>query len=146
MYNKLQDDLKTYMKNKDNEKLSVVRLLYSQIKNEAINLRISDISDDIFFSVLKKSIKQIKENIDNYTHLGRDDLSKKEQYELSILSEYLPQQLSDEDLFNVVKKEVDKIDNFSQKDIGTIIKRITEDYKNQVDGKRVSDIISKSFL
>ena len=67
MYNKLQDDLKTYMKNKDNEKLSVVRLLYSQIKNEAINLRISDISDDIFFSVLKKSIKQIKENIDNYT-------------------------------------------------------------------------------
>ncbi len=146
MYNKLQDDLKTYMKNKDNEKLSVVRLLYSQIKNEAINLRISDISDDIFFSVLKKSIKQIKENIDNYTHLGRDDLSKKEQYELSILIGYLPKQLSEQDLFNIVKQEVNKIENFSQKDIGIIIRKITEEHKNQVEGKRINDIISKSFL
>lgn len=146
MYNKLQDDLKTYMKNKDNDKLSVIRLLYSQIKNEAINLRVSDINDDIFFSVLKKSIKEIKENIENYNKLGRDDLSKKEEYELSVLSEYMPKQLSDEDLFNIVKKEVTNFSNFSQKDIGIIIKKITEEYKNQVDGKRVSDIISKSFL
>ncbi len=146
MYNKLQDDLKTCMKNKDNEKLSVIRLLYSQIKNEAINLRVTDISDDIFFSVLKKSIKEITENIDNYSKLGREDLSKKEKYELSILSDYLPKQLSDEDLFNIVKEEVNKIEGFSQKDIGIIIRKITEEYKNQVDGKRVSDIISKSFL
>jgi hypothetical protein len=146
MYNKLQDDLKTCMKNKDNEKLSVIRLLYSQIKNEAINLRVTDISDDIFFSVLKKSIKEITENIDNYSKLGREDLSKKEKYELSILNDYLPKQLSDEDLFNIVKEEVNKIEGFSQKDIGIIIRKITEEYKNQVDGKRVSDIISKSFL
>ena len=146
MYNKLQDDLKIYMKNKDTEKLSVIRLLYSQIKNEAIHLRVMDISDDIFFSVLGKSIKQIKENIENYDNLGREDLSKKEQYELSILIGYLPKQLSEQDLFNIVKQEVNKIENFSQKDIGIIIRKITEEHKNQVEGKRINDIISKSFL
>ena len=146
MYKKLQEDLKEAIKTKDRDRLSVIRLLSSKLKDESINLHVKEISDDVFFDVLKKYIKQNKENIINYNNLNREDLAKKEEYELSILELYMPVQLSEDELIDIIKKEVSGIANFSQKDIGVIIKNITEKYTNRVDGKRISDIIRKLYL
>jgi uncharacterized protein YqeY len=146
MYKKLQEDLKEAIKTKDRDRLSVIRLLSSKLKDESINLHVKEISDDVFFDVLKKYIKQNKENIINYNNLNREDLAKKEEYELSILELYMPVQLSEDELIDIIKKEVSGIADFSQKDIGVIIKNITEKYTNRVDGKRISDIIRKLYL
>ena len=93
MYKKLGEDLKIYMKNAEKEKVSVLRLLLSQIKNEAIKIGANDISDDMVLNVLKSSIKEVEENIGNYTQLGKKELVDKEEFELSVLKSYMPKQI-----------------------------------------------------
>jgi uncharacterized protein YqeY len=146
MYKKLGEDLKIYMKNSEKEKVSVLRMLLSQIKNEAIRIGIKDISDEIVFNVLKRSIKEIEDNIINYTQLGKMELVDKEKFELSMLKSYMPEQISDEELINLVKKEIDSIKNFSQKDMGSVITSITTKFKFQVDSARIAKIIKEKYL
>ena len=129
MYKKLGEDLKIYMKNAEKEKVSVLRLLLSQIKNEAIKIGANDISDDMVLNVLKSSIKEVEENIGNYTQLGKKELVDKEEFELSVLKSYMPKQISDEELSDLVKKEINSIENFSQKDIGRVTLKYLKELK-----------------
>jgi hypothetical protein len=146
MYKKLGEDLKIYMKNAEKEKVSVLRLLLSQIKNEAIKIGANDISDDMVLNVLKSSIKEVEENIKNYSQLGKKELVDKEEFELSALKSYMPKQISDEELFDLVKKEINSIENFSQKDIGRVIGNITSKFKFQVDSARIVKVIKEKYL
>ncbi|MCL4393043.1 GatB/YqeY domain-containing protein [Patescibacteria group bacterium] len=137
MYKKFLDDLKDSMKKKDTERLSVLRMLLSSIKNEQINLHTDDVDDDLFFKVLSKNIKQLNESIEIYKKSGNEERALKEEKELNILQSFLPEQLSDSDLSDLVAKEISKIDNFSQKDIGKVMNSISDKYKNMVDSQRI---------
>ena len=137
MYNKLLDDLKISMKSKDTQRVSILRMLLSSIKNEQIASHSDEVSDDLFFSVLSKSIKEINESIDIYKKSNHIDKALKEEKELLILKSFLPLQISQEELGGIVKEKISKIDNFSQKDIGKVINEISSEYKNMVDSQRI---------
>lgn len=137
MYNKLLDDLKISMKSKDTQRVSILRMLLSSIKNEQIAYHLDEVSDDLFFSVLSKSIKEINESIDIYKKSNHIDKALKEEKELLILKSFLPLQISQEELEGIVKEKISKIDNFSQKDIGKVINEISSEYKNMVDSQRI---------
>ena len=137
MYNKLLDDLKISMKSKDTQRVSTLRMLLSSIKNEQIAYHSDEVSDDLFFNVLSKSIKEINESIDIYKKSNHIDKALKEENELLILKSFLPLQISQEELEGIVKEKISKIDNFSQKDIGKVINEISSEYKNMVDSQRI---------
>lgn len=143
MYQKLQSDMKIYMKNKDSVRLSVLRLLLSDIKNESIATHVDVPSDDLVFKVIVKNIKQREESIKIYRDINNVGLADSEEKELIFLREFMPQQLSDQELEDIVKSEIGKIDNFKVQDMGKIIGNISKDYPNMVEGKRISDVVRK---
>ncbi len=143
MYQKLQDDMKIYMKNKDSFKLSVVRLLLSDIKNETILKHVDVPSDDLVFQVIAKNIKQREESIKIYKDINNVDLAESEEKELIFLNEFMPQQLSDKELEDIVKLEIGKINDFKMQDMGKVISQISKDFPNRVDGRRISDVVRK---
>ncbi len=146
MYNTLLEDIKSAMKTKDSEKLSVLRLLYANIKNSLIDNSSKQVDDKFFYNILSKYIKELEENIENYSKLGRVDLVDKEEYELKVLKNYLPTQLTDEEIYSLVKSEVDKISDFSIKNMGEVINNISKEYEYRVTSKKISEIIRSKFL
>ena len=95
---KINDNLKNAMKAHDKETVSVLRLLISAFKYEAINAKKDELSDVEVISVLQKQAKQRKDSIESYEKANRVDLVEKEQFELNVIESYLPKPLSDEDL------------------------------------------------
>lgn len=135
--------MKIYMKSRDSFRLSVLRLLLSDIKNEIIATHVDMPSDDLVFKVITKNIKQREESINIYRDINNIDLADSEEKELIFLREFMPQQLSDQELEDIVKLEIGKIDDFKMQDIGRVIGKISKDYPNRVDGKRISDSVRK---
>ena len=118
MFEKISNDLKTFMKSKQELEVSVLRMLIADLKNEMINLQLVSIDDGTFFKVLRRNITKREEALDIYTKANREDFVDKEKKEIDILKKYLPVQLSDLDLESLVKEEISNVKNFSQKDIG----------------------------
>ena len=91
---RINDDVKTAMRNKDRERLATLRLITAAIKQKEVDERI-ELNDEQVVSVLEKMIKQRKDSIEQYEKAGRTELADKEKAELSIINEYMPAQLSD---------------------------------------------------
>ncbi len=145
MFEKISNDLKTFMKSKQELEVSVLRMLIADLKNEMINLQLVSIDDGTFFKVLRRNITKREEALEVYIKANRKDFVDKEKMEIDILKKYLPMQLSDLDLESLVKEEISNVKNFSQKDIGLIIKNLSSRFPNQVDGRRISEIIKRSI-
>lgn len=145
MFEKISNDLKTFMKSKQELEVSVLRMLIADLKNEMINLQLVSIDDGTFFKVLRRNITKREEALEVYIKANRKDFVDKEKMEIDILKKYLPMQLSDLDLESLVKEEISNVKNFSQKDIGLIIKNLSSRFPNQVDGRRISEVIKRSI-
>lgn len=138
---KLQEDQLTALKSKDSEKLSVLRFVISQIKNKEIDKK-SELNDEETIAVLKKIAKELKESIEAFEKGDRDDLVENSKKQLNIVSQYLPAEISDDEL----KKEVEKIigDNKSLYDqnpkaiIGICMKLL----KSKADPSRIMKVLS----
>ena len=96
--NQIIEDIKKTMKAKNSSRLEVLRFLLSQIKNKEITLRPTPITDQDIISVIQKQAKQRQEGIEQFQSGGRKDLAEKEQKELMILKEFLPQPLTENEL------------------------------------------------
>ncbi len=143
MFEKISNDLKNFMKSKQELHVSVLRMLIADLKNEMINLQLESLDDGTFFKVLRRNITKREEALDIYVKANRYDFVDKEKKEIDILKKYLPVQLSDLDLESLVKEEISNLKKFSQQDIGLIIKNLSSRFPNQVDGRRISEIIKK---
>ena len=141
----INSDLKAALKNKDSIRVSTLRLLISAINYFLIDERKDTLSDDAVIGIIQKQVKQRNDSIESYQKGGRNDLKEKEQAELHILESYLPQQLSDEDLLQLVKDVISEVGATSKKDMGLVIKNVLEKGKGVVDGKRASQCVS-TFL
>lgn len=136
---KLDADLKAAMKNADAFRVGVLRLLKSAIQNETIAKRGADgiLSDEEVLSVLKREAKKRKESIAIYTESGRDDLADIEIKELDFLSEYLPAEISREEIEKTVKEIVDSgVVEFS-----AAMKEAMSRFRGAADGKVVSEVV-----
>ncbi len=141
---KLQQEMKTALKNRDKDRLSVIRMLISEVKKAQIDAK-RDLSDEEIISVLQKYAKQRKEAIKQYRDAGREDLAEKEEKELEIVSEFLPQPLSQEEIEKIVSDTIKELNATSMKDMGKVMKAVMEKVKGRADGSIVSSIVKSKL-
>ena len=131
-----KDYIQAY-KAKDQVKLGTLRLLKTAAKNRQVEL-MRPLEDDDYMDVLLREVKQRQDSIEQYTSAGRADLAEKEAAEAAVLQSYLPAQLSEEELAEVVEKTVAPLLDGGMKNMGRAISAIMAEYKGRVDGKAVS--------
>ena len=137
---KINDDLKNAMKEKDKDKLNVIRMLKSAIQLSKIELK-HDLSDDEVIDVISKQIKMRKDSITEFSKANRDDLVKQYQLEIGILNSYMPEQLSYEEVIKIIEEVINDIKPDSMKQMGLIIKTVSPKVKGKYDMGEVSKIV-----
>ena len=148
--NKIDEDYKQSIKNKDQGKIDTLRLIRSAIKDKDISSRTSENKDGIkdpeIMSLLINLIKQRKDSIEQFQKAKRDDLIKNEQNEIEIIKEYLPQQKTQEETEKIIN-EIIKNNNFeSIKDMGKLMSIIKNDYSGEVDMGLVGKIAKSKLV
>lgn len=138
MRNQILEDLKTAMKNQDKERLLVIRMVKGSIQMSELNKK-HELSDEEVLDVISKEIKSRKDSIVEFEKGNREDLIKKTQNEIDILKEYLPKQLSNEEVEEIINNVFELIKPTSTKDMGKIMKEV----KPQVVGKADMGFVSK---
>ena len=142
MLNKINEDLKTAIKQGDNVSKSVLRYLKSEIHNREISIG-STLTNEQIVDVLNKQAKQRRESIEAYTNGHRSDLVEVEEKELSIIMNYLPEQLSQPEIEDIVKEGIKETKATSSQDIGKIMSWVMPKVKGNADGKIISATVNK---
>ena len=144
---KIESDYQNSLKSKDKEKISTYRLILASIKDLDIANRSGpkkkETDDNDVKQLLKKMIKQRSESIEIYKKNNREDLLKVEENEVSILLNYLPKQLSDEETKNVCLEIVKKINAESIKDMGKVMGELKKNYSDNLDFSKAGSILKE---
>jgi uncharacterized protein len=136
------EDIKTAMKSKDELTLGVLRMLNAGIKNREMELPAGiKMTENDVLGVLKKSVKQRQESIDQFEKAGRNDLSDKEKNELKVVEKYLPKQMSREAIEKIVTEVVAALGANSIKQMGAVIKEVQARTAGAADNKTVSELV-----
>ena len=142
---KLKDELIKAMKDKDKLKVSTLRMVNASIKDLEISQRTNnqedEISDNEIIDILVKMVKQRKEAADTYKQGNRDDLSKKELDEIKIIEEYLPKQLSEDEIIKIIEDLISKNNISDISGMGLLMSEIKKKYSGQLDLGLASKII-----
>lgn len=138
---KIMADVKAAMIAKESLKLGALRMLQAAIKNREIEVRPEAITQDDVMGVIKKLVKQRKESIEQYQQANRQDLVDKEAEELKILENYLPAQMSREQIEPIVNEVIAALGAKSVKDMGPVMKEVIARTAGTADNKIVSEII-----
>ncbi len=141
----IESDTKEAMKARDSERVSALRMVSSAIKNKMIEVRPNELTDDDVIGVLKKLSKQRKDSIEQFQKAGRDDLVEKEQRELSVLEKYLPEQMSEAQINEIVDSCIAETGASSMKDMGKLMGAVTAKTKGSADNKLVSQIVKSKL-
>jgi uncharacterized protein YqeY len=142
LIDRIRDELKTAMKARNQARVDALRFLLAEAKNVGINER-REIDDGVVAAVLQKLTKQRREGIDQFRAAGREDLVKKEEAELAILSEFLPRQLSDAELETRLRDIISETGAASKKDMGKVMKLAVERLQGAADGKRIQSAAAR---
>ena len=137
---KLQEDLKSSMKNKDNTKKSVVTLIRASIKQFEVDNRV-ELDDSQVIDIIAKLLKQTKDSLNEFKKAGREDLATQAEAEI----EYLPQQLSEEELNEIVIATISEVGATSMKDMKQIMSSIMPKVKGRADGKLINELVRKNL-
>lgn len=141
---KLKDDLKASMKSQDKMSMAVLRMLNSDIKNKEIEL-IKEIGDDEIVKIIKSNVKKRKDAIGLYMQGNRTDLAKQEEQELLVLQRYLPKEMDEAILREIVKNVISKTGLKKSTDFGALMKEIMKETKGNADGKTASAIVKEEL-
>ena len=138
----IRADLTVSMKARTAERTSTLRMLQSAIKYEQINLG-HELSDEEALAVIRKSVKQRLDSVEQYTKGNRLDLASKESAEIEMLKVYLPPELSDAELESGLRDIIASTGAQSKKDMGKVMKEATTRYKGRVEGKKIQEVVSR---
>lgn len=144
MLARLQEELKTSMKNKDEVRTSVLRMLISDFKYAQIEKR-GELDEGESNQVIKRAIKKRKESIEMYEKGGRPDLASKESAELKILQEFVPPEMDEAAIRQRVEEVIAELGAKDKKEMGRVMKEILSRYKGQIDGKIAQKIVSEKL-
>ncbi|OCL25220.1 glutamyl-tRNA amidotransferase [Orenia metallireducens] len=139
---RLLEDMKTAMKSKDKERLSVIRMARAAIKDKEINER-KDLTDEEVIEVLAKLVKQNKDSITEYEKAGQEDKVKDLENEIAILQDYLPKQLSEEELVEIVEEVIAETKAESMRDMGKVMGVIMPKVTGRADGNVISQLVKE---
>ena len=140
----ISDDVKTAMRNKDKERLGVLRMLSAAIKQKEVDERV-ELDDTGTLAVLDKLAKQHRDAITQFRDAGRTDLVEKETYELGVVQEYLPQPLDEGELLALVKAAVAEAGAGSMQDMGKIMGLLKPRVQGRADMGRVSALVKQEL-
>ena len=142
---KIEEKLNESLKNKDKTVFPTLRLIISAIKDFKIAQKVKEgsLKDQEIISILKKMNKQRNDLCEAYKKAGREDLLKKEQEEISIINNFLPKQMSDEETKKICKKVIENVGATSMKDMGKVMGALKKDYGDVLDFSKVSNFIKK---
>lgn len=141
---KINEDVKTAMKNQEKNKLNVIRMLKSAIQLSKIELK-HDLSDEEVIDVVAKQIKMRKDSMKEFEKASRKDLVDQYQQEIDILNEYLPEQLSLDEVVAIIDEVFAQVQPTSPKQMGLLMKEITPKVKGKFDMGEVSKIIKEKL-
>ena len=144
MLNKLQEELKIALKAGERAKMIGLRNIIGKIKAAQID-KGESLTDEESLKILKTAAKQLKESIDQYQKGGRDDLAEKEAFELSLFEKYLPEQLSEEQIREIVKNIVKNTGAGSMQDMGKVMGATMKELAGSADGKIVQKIVKEEL-
>lgn len=142
---KISKDYIQAMKDKNSLKSSTLNFLRAQIKNVRIDKKLDKVEDSDVIAAIKKQIKQRQESIAQYEQGNRRDLAEKESAEMAILKTYLPQEISPEELAQIVKDTVKESGAQSMKDMGAVMKLLMPKISGKADNKLVSDLVKQAL-
>lgn len=137
---RLEQDMKVALKNKDKTKLSVIRMLRSAIKNAEIE-RGRPLEEEEVLDVLARELKQRKESLQEFEKAGRSELAEKAKAEIAVVQAYLPTPLSEEELRKLARQVIDEVGASTPADMGKVMKELIPRVKGRADGKEVSRIV-----
>ena len=144
LYDKLMADMKDAMKAHNMQSVNAVRSVIAKVKDLTVNAG-KEITDDAVVSVFAKGVKQREESIAQFESAGRAELAAGEKTELEFLKGYLPAQLSEAEVAEVVKTTVAELGATSKKDMGRVMKEVMARVKGQADGKLVSRLVGAAL-
>lgn len=139
---RIYQDIVTAMKEKEKDKLSVLRMLKGSLQLESIN-KGKELTDDVVIDVISREIKQRNESIAEFTKGGREDLANETAKEIEILKAYLPEQLSEEEIVTIIDQVFARVAPTSAKDMGKVMKEVTPLVKGKADMSFVSALIKE---
>ena len=139
---KINNDLKEAMKNKDSFKLGVIRMIKGAMQLAKPNPR-EELTDDDVITVISKQIKMRNDSIKEFEAAGRSDLVEQNKKEIEILNAYMPKQLSEEELTEIIDKVFEEVKPTSQKDMGLIMKNISPLVKGKADMSLVNKLVKE---
>ncbi len=147
LYEKLTNDMKEAMKSHDKESLSTLRLLKSAVDLYLVNnnLERNHASDEVVIDVASKQVKTHKESIEEFKKGNRLDLVEGLEKEIKLLSTYLPEQMSEEEIISNIDKVFEEIKPTSMKDMGAIMKALNPIFKGKADMKFVNEIVKSKL-
>ncbi|PJE69200.1 glutamyl-tRNA amidotransferase [Candidatus Shapirobacteria bacterium CG10_big_fil_rev_8_21_14_0_10_38_14] len=144
----IENDLKTALKARDGTTVATVRVLLAEIRNQQIALHGSKdetLKDEHIVALVRQEIKKRREAIQLYQQGKRPELAEKEKKEMEILSKYLPQQISAEELEKVVKQAIKEAGAKDSRDFGKVMGVVMAKVKGKADGSQVAEIVKKSL-
>ena len=140
---RLNNDMKQAMKNKEKDKLSVIRMLKAALQNEAIKLGNKELTEDEELTVLSRESKQRKDSLQEFSNAGRDDLVEKIRTEIKYVELYMPQQLTEEEVTNIVKETIEAVGATSKADMGKVMGALMPKVKGKADGALVNKLVQQ---
>ena len=139
---KISDDLKQAMKDGDTVKRSVLRMLMASVKNAEIAKQ-SDLDNSDILGIIAKEVKQHQESITSFKEGNRPDLVEKEEAEMAILQDYLPEQMSRDDIIAEVRQVIADIGAQGPGDKGKVMQQLMPKMKGRADGKEINEIVTE---
>lgn len=139
---KLTADMKEAMKAREEgrQRLGVIRLVRGAIRQQEIDGQ-RELDDEAVLSVISKEVKQRRDAIEEFQKGGRDDLVRQNEAEIAILMEYLPQQMTEDEVRSAVQEAIAATGASTPKDMGKVMKELMPKVKGRADGKLVNQIV-----
>ncbi|AGX05569.1 MULTISPECIES: GatB/YqeY domain-containing protein [Bacillaceae] len=139
---RLNDDMKQAMKNKEKDKLTVIRMIKASLQNEAIKLG-GELNEEQELTVLSREVKQRKDSLHEFEKAGREDLVEKLRNELIFVELYMPKQLSEDEVSKIVQETIEETGASGKADMGKVMSAIMPKVKGKADGSLVNKLVQQ---
>lgn len=136
------------MKDKNEQTLSVLRLLMSAIKNKAIEKGIGKdeaFNDAEVIKIIKSQIKQLKDAVGDFEKAGRDDLAEQNKKEIEVLSRYLPEEMGEDEIKKAIDQKIAEMGEVTMQDFGKVMGAVMQEVGDSADGAKVKEILQKKL-
>jgi len=140
----LNEDMKAAMKAKEKERLTTIRMVKAALQNEKI-AKGRELTPDEEITILSREKKQRMDSYEEFSKAGREDLIEKLEKELEVVNQYLPEQLSDDEVRSIVKETIDEVGAESMKDMGKVMTNIMPKVAGAADGSKINQMVKEEL-